>query len=80
METEKRIQKELKSIGKEKTKFIIAHRISSVRQADVILVLDNGEIVEQGNHQELIEKRGYYYTIYNSQSGNFNVQKGAVNG
>lgn len=80
METEKRIQKELKNVGQDKTKFIIAHRISSVSQADIILVLDNGEIVERGNHQELIAKRGYYYNIYNSQSGDFNLQKGAVNG
>lgn len=80
METEKRIQKELKEIGVDKTTFIIAHRISSVSQADLILVLDNGEIIESGNHDELIKKKGYYYNIYNTQSGDFNINKEAANG
>ena len=69
METESKIQKELGKITTKKTTFIIAHRISSVREADLILVLQHGRIVERGTHQELIEKQGEYYTIYQKQLG-----------
>lgn len=80
METEKKIQKELKEIGADKTTFIIAHRISTVSAADLILVLDNGEIVERGNHEELMSKKGYYYNIYNTQSGEFDIKEEITNG
>lgn len=80
METEKKIQKELKLMGGDKTTFIIAHRISSVSQADLILVIDNGEVIEQGNHTDLMAKKGYYYKIYSTQSGDFNTNKEASNG
>lgn len=69
VETEQEIQQSLKSIYSGKTTFIISHRISSVRNADVIFVLDNGQIVEQGTHRELMEKRGYYYSVFMIQSG-----------
>ncbi len=69
METEFKIQQELKKVGGEKTTFIIAHRVSSVKEADVILVLDHGEIIERGNHQELLDKQGYYFDIYQQQIG-----------
>ena len=50
-----------------KTSFVIAHRLSTIRDADLILVMKEGNIIEQGNHQELIEKQGFYYELYNSQ-------------
>jgi ATP-binding cassette, subfamily B, multidrug efflux pump len=71
METEVRIQKTLKSILKEKTCFIIAHRISSVKEADLILVLKNGRIIEKGKHEQLLKEKGYYYKLYKNQYGEF---------
>ncbi|WP_462409135.1 ABC transporter ATP-binding protein [Neobacillus sp. Marseille-QA0830] len=73
METEERIQKTLNSIQEGKTCFIIAHRISSVKEADTILVLNNGKIIERGTHDELLLKRGYYYHVYQNQYGNFDI-------
>lgn len=75
METETRIQEALARLPQKKTVFIIAHRISSIKDADLILVLDNGRIVEQGNHQSLLEKKGYYYTVFNHQYGEFDKLK-----
>lgn len=75
METELRIQKTLMSIHHGKTCFIIAHRISSVKEADMILVMENGRIIERGNHEELVEKKGYYYNVFKNQTGNFADQK-----
>ena len=69
IETEHEIREALGEYYKNRTTFIIAHRISSVRSADLILVLDNGEIVERGTHEELIEAGGYYCGIYESQYG-----------
>jgi len=74
METELRIQRTLKSLLKGKTCFIIAHRISSVKEADLILVMDNGEIIERGKHKELLAKKGYYYKVFMNQNGNFDGQ------
>jgi len=71
METEFEIHKTLKSFYNNKTTFIIAHRISSVKNADQIIVLNNGQIIEQGTHQQLIDKRGYYYNVYLCQFGDF---------
>ena len=68
METESQIQDALARIEKE-TVFIIAHRISSIKDADVIIVLSDGEIAEMGNHDELIQKKGYYYTVFMHQYG-----------
>jgi ATP-binding cassette, subfamily B, multidrug efflux pump len=69
VETEKKIQKSLRSIFGSKTTFIISHRISSVKDCDLILVLDRGKIIEQGNHIELLNKKGYYYNVFEIQSG-----------
>jgi ATP-binding cassette subfamily B protein len=71
METELRIQKALKTFLKEKTCFIIAHRISSVMEADLILVMDNGRIIERGKHEDLLRKKGYYSHVFKNQFGNF---------
>lgn len=71
IETEQEIQNALKSFYGLKTVFIIAHRISSVRNANMILVLNNGRIIERGTHEELLAKRGYYYSIFMSQYGDF---------
>jgi ATP-binding cassette, subfamily B, multidrug efflux pump len=78
METEFKIQKEVNSIFKNRTNFIIAHRISSVMSSSLILVLDNGEIVERGTHEELINKRGYYHSVYQTQFGDFDAIKEVV--
>ena len=78
METEKKIQYELKNIEERKTTFIIAHRISSVRPADLILVLNNGKIIESGKHDELIESKGYYYRIFKTQYGDFNIEEEVI--
>ena len=68
-ETEQYIQAQLRSLPFSCTKFIIAQRISSMRDADLILVLQNGEITERGTHQELLAKRGYYWQTYCLQYG-----------
>ena len=65
--TEKQIQDELALITKDKTTFIIAHRLSTLKNADRLIVLDKGSIVEVGTHKELIDKKGYYYELVNAQ-------------
>jgi ATP-binding cassette subfamily B protein len=69
METESKIQQELTKLTGEKTTFIIAHRISSVREADQILMMEKGRVVEQGTHEELVKLRGKYYEVYQKQLG-----------
>ena len=66
--TEKLIQKAMDGLMKDRTSFIIAHRLSTVRDADKIIVIDDGQIIEQGTHEELLELKGYYYNTLNSQS------------
>ncbi len=65
--TEIQIQAAMDNLMKGRTSFIIAHRLSTIKNADLILVLNNGDIVEQGKHEELLEKGGFYATLYNSQ-------------
>lgn len=65
--TEREIQKAMRELMKEKTCFVIAHRLSTIQNADSILVLNKGDVVEQGNHESLMEKQGFYYKLYASQ-------------
>ena len=62
--TEKLIERGLDGLMKGRTVFVIAHRLSTVRNADAILVLENGRVVERGNHNDLLELRGRYYQLY----------------
>lgn len=66
--TENLIQKAIDKLMENKTSFIIAHRLSTIRNADKIIVIENGEIIEQGTHEELLDLKGYYYNTLNSQS------------
>ena len=65
--TEILIQKGMENLMKGRTSFIIAHRLSTIRDADLILVMKEGDIVESGNHQELLARNGFYAQLYNSQ-------------
>jgi len=75
METEAIIQSELSRIDSNQTVFIIAHRISSIKDADLILVIEDGKIIEQGNHDSLMNKKGYYHTVFHHQYGDFDKIK-----
>ena len=68
--TEMQIQKAMNNLMKGRTSFVIAHRLSTIKDADLILVMKDGDIIEQGNHRELLEKGGFYAELYNSQFEN----------
>ena len=61
------IQKAMSKLMEGRTSFVIAHRLSTIQEADKILVLNNGQIIEQGNHETLLASKGFYYDLYNSQ-------------
>lgn len=65
--TEEQIQKAMDNLMKGRTSFVIAHRLSTIKDADLILVLKDGDVIEQGNHEELLKKNGFYANLYNSQ-------------
>ncbi len=65
--TEIRIQKAMDNLMRSRTSFIIAHRLSTIRDADLILVMKDGDIIEQGNHEQLMKQQGFYAELYNSQ-------------
>lgn len=65
--TELKIQDAFNTIMKGKTSFIVAHRLSTIKEADIILVMKDGNVIEKGNHKELLKKKGFYYDLYNSQ-------------
>ena len=65
--TEEKIQEAMDRLMKGKTSFVIAHRLSTIKNADLILVMKDGNIIEQGNHQQLMEQKGFYASLYNSQ-------------
>ena len=68
--TEIQIQAAMDNLMKGRTSFIIAHRLSTIKDADMILVMKDGDIVEQGTHDQLLEKGGFYADLYNSQFEN----------
>ena len=65
--TEMRIQKAFKTLMKGRTAFVIAHRLSTIKNSDIILVMNNGNVIEQGTHSDLLAQKGFYYKLYNSQ-------------
>lgn len=65
--TELKVQKAMDMLTQGRTSFVIAHRLSTIRNADCILVLNNGDIIESGTHEQLIAKNGFYADLYNSQ-------------
>ena len=65
--TEIRVQNAFAKLMEGRTSFIVAHRLSTIKEADVILVMKDGDIIEQGNHESLLEKNGFYAKLYNSQ-------------
>ena len=65
--TEIQIQKAMNALMEGRTSFVIAHRLSTIRDADIILVMNNGKIIETGNHKQLLEQGGFYADLYNSQ-------------
>ena len=65
--TERQIQQAFDQIMQERTTFVVAHRLSTIQKADQILVMNNGQVIEQGNHDELLEKKGFYHQLYYSQ-------------
>ena len=66
-ETEQLVQQAIQQVLKGRTSFIIAHRLSTVRSADRILVIHDGKVIEEGSHHQLIVKKGYYYHLYTNQ-------------
>ena len=68
--TELKIRKAMKNLSSGKTSFVIAHRLSTIIDADLILVIDDGRIMEQGTHDELLAKKGAYYKMYSNQISN----------
>ena len=67
LRTEQRIQRAFLKLMEGRTSFVIAHRLSTIKNSDVILVMERGNIIEQGSHTELMEKGGFYAELYNSQ-------------
>lgn len=65
--TEMKIQEAFAKMMKGRTSFIVAHRLSTIQSADIILVMKDGNVIEQGNHEELLAKGGFYSRLYNSQ-------------
>ena len=68
--TELKIQNAFAKLMEGRTSFIVAHRLSTIQTADVILVMKDGKVIEQGNHESLLKKKGFYSTLYNSQFQN----------
>ena len=73
-DSERQIQNALEELIKDRTSFVIAHRLSTIEKADRILVVEEGEIVEQGSHNELLEKGGRYASLYNNEFEDIKVK------
>ena len=69
--TEMHIQQAMVALMKNRTSLIIAHRLSTIRDADIIIVMQDGRVMESGNHDELLEKQGVYYNLYQNQFAGF---------
>ena len=65
--TEVKIQEAMHNLMKGRTNFVIAHRLSTIKDADLIAVVEHGEIIERGNHEQLMAKKGFYYNLYTNQ-------------
>ena len=65
--TEQQVQRAMQELMKGRTSFVIAHRLSTIQNADKILVVDQGDVVEQGTHESLMAKKGFYYNLYAAQ-------------
>ena len=65
--TEREIQRAMRELMRDKTCFVIAHRLSTIQHADLILVLNQGDVVEQGTHESLMREKGFYYRLYKAQ-------------
>jgi len=65
--TEMRIQKAFRTLMNGRTAFVVAHRLSTIKESDVILVMKDGNIIEQGDHESLLKQKGFYFELYNSQ-------------
>ena len=76
--TELLVQKAMAALRTDRTSFVIAHRLSTIRDADTILVMENGKIVEQGNHQTLLAAEGAYYRLYMSQFAGVDAEETPV--
>ncbi|WMJ80179.1 ABC transporter ATP-binding protein [Clostridium sp. MB40-C1] len=76
--TEIYIQKAMAELMKGRTSFVIAHRLSTIRDSDLILVMNNGSVIEKGNHEELLEQKGFYADLYNSQFTSGSLEKEAI--
>ena len=74
-QTEQLIQQAIDHLLQDRTSFLIAHRLSTIRKADLILVVQDGKIVEQGKHLELLQKKGYYHNLYSKQFAEENAAK-----
>jgi ATP-binding cassette subfamily B protein len=68
--TEIRIQRAFNKMMEGRTSFVVAHRLSTIKESDVILVMKDGHIIEQGNHESLLKQQGFYAELYNSQFSN----------
>jgi ATP-binding cassette subfamily B protein len=76
--TEILIQRAMANLMKNRTNFVIAHRLSTIRDAELILVMNQGRIIEQGNHKQLLAKEGFYADLYNSQFAGGKLDNKAV--
>jgi ATP-binding cassette subfamily B protein len=76
--TEMHIREAMQKLMKGRTSFVIAHRLSTVRNADQIVVINGGKVLEKGNHEDLLKEKGFYYNLYNSQFKRLSQQRSVI--